>query len=100
MSTLGPALVPTFSPMNSIGASSISPSPITTVPSIGSLFKLAPHGIDRGLIGFLFRAAPAQPRRRDRGALGHAHDLERENALNGLVRRGRVRRHERNLRYD
>ena len=37
MSTLGPALVPTFSPMNSIGASSISPSPITTVPSIGSL---------------------------------------------------------------
>src|ERR1700722_2768712 len=37
MSTLGPAMVPTFSPMNSIGASSISPSPITTVPSIGSL---------------------------------------------------------------
>src|ERR1700722_9645556 len=37
MSTLGPAMVPTSSPMNSIGASSISPSPITTVPSIGSL---------------------------------------------------------------
>src|SRR5579864_4799482 len=37
MSTFGPAMVPTFSPMNSIGASSISPSPITTVPSIGSL---------------------------------------------------------------
>jgi len=36
MSTLGPLLLPTFSPMNSIGASSISPSPITTVPSIGS----------------------------------------------------------------
>src|SRR3984957_15126446 len=37
MSTFGPAMVPTFSPMNSIGASSISPSPITTVPSIGSM---------------------------------------------------------------
>ena len=30
---------PTFSPMNSIGASSRSPSPITTVPSIGSLLS-------------------------------------------------------------
>ena len=39
MSTLGPCLVPTFSPMNSIGASSRSPSPITTVPSIGSLLS-------------------------------------------------------------
>ena len=39
MSTLGPLLLPTFSPMNSIGASSSSPSPITTVPSIGSLLS-------------------------------------------------------------
>src|ERR1700732_3158451 len=39
MSTLGPALMPTFSPMNSIGASSRSPSPITIVPSIGSLLS-------------------------------------------------------------
>jgi hypothetical protein len=39
MSTLGPAFNPTFSPMNSIGASSRSPSPITTVPSIGSLLS-------------------------------------------------------------
>src|SRR5262245_53472548 len=37
ISTLWPPL-PTFSPMNSIGASSRSPSPITIVPSIGSLF--------------------------------------------------------------
>ena len=36
---LGALLLPTFSPMNSIGASSISPSPITTVPSIGSLLS-------------------------------------------------------------
>src|ERR1700722_10617505 len=39
ISTRGPALMPTFSPMNSIGASSRSPSPITTVPSIGSLLS-------------------------------------------------------------
>src|SRR5215475_3756891 len=39
MSTCGPALSPTFSPMNSIGASSRSPSPITMVPSIGSLLS-------------------------------------------------------------
>ena len=39
MSTFGPFLLPTFSPMNSIGASSRSPSPITTVPSIGSLLS-------------------------------------------------------------
>src|SRR4051794_31816524 len=36
MSTLGPLRLPTRSPMNSIGASSRSPSPITTVPSMGS----------------------------------------------------------------
>src|SRR5665213_933806 len=39
ISTLGPVFIPTFSPMNSIGASSRSPSPITTVPSIGSLLS-------------------------------------------------------------
>src|SRR5436305_3748591 len=35
ISTFGPVFVPTFSPMNSIGASSRSPSPMTIVPSIG-----------------------------------------------------------------
>src|ERR671937_190362 len=39
MSSFGPVFMPTFSPMNSIGASSRSPSPITTVPSIGSLLS-------------------------------------------------------------
>ena len=39
MSTFGPVLRPTSSPMNSIGASSRSPSPITTVPWIGSLLS-------------------------------------------------------------
>ena len=41
MSMPGPWPVPTFSPMNSMGASSRSPSPITTVPSIGSSFSAA-----------------------------------------------------------
>ena len=78
ISTFGPCCVPTFSPMNSIGASSRSPSPITTVPSIGSLFSLAPHGIDGGLVGVLLIAATAQARGGDGGALGHAGDFERQ----------------------
>src|SRR3954471_21068644 len=36
-----PWAAPTFSPMNSIGASSRSPSPITTVPSISRLLSAA-----------------------------------------------------------
>src|SRR5258706_612261 len=37
MSTRGPCPVPTFSPMNSIGASSRSPSPITIVRAIAAM---------------------------------------------------------------
>ena len=57
------------------------------------LVELAPHGVDRGLVGGLLVAAAAQPRRRDGRALGHAHDLERENALQHLVRLDGDRRH-------
>ena len=39
ISIFGPLPLPTFSPMNSIGASSRSPSPITTVPSIDMLLS-------------------------------------------------------------
>ncbi len=39
MSTAGPLPVPTSSPMNSIGASSRSPSPITTTPAMSSRFN-------------------------------------------------------------
>jgi hypothetical protein len=35
----GPFPLPTFSPIKSIGASSRSPSPITTVPAIARLFN-------------------------------------------------------------
>src|SRR5947207_1151670 len=41
------------------------------------LVELAPHGVDRGLVGRLLVAAPAQARSRNRGAFGHTHDLER-----------------------
>ena len=48
------------------------------------LVQLAPHGIDRGLVGGLLVATPAQPRGSDRGALGHAHQFERQDALDDV----------------
>jgi len=39
MSIGGPFPLPTFSPINSIGASSRSPSPMTTVPAMARLFN-------------------------------------------------------------
>jgi len=39
MSTVGPFFPTTYSPMKTIGASSRYPSPITTVPSMGSLLS-------------------------------------------------------------
>ena len=50
------------------------------------LVELAPHGVDGRLVGGLLVAAAAQPRRRHRRTLGHAHDLERENALEQQLR--------------
>src|SRR5262249_62179294 len=50
------------------------------------LVELTPHGVDRRLVGGLLVAASAQARRRDRRALGHPHDLQRENALQCQVR--------------
>ena len=38
------------------------------------------------LVSRLFVAAPAQPGRGHRGTLGHPHDLERQNALEHLMR--------------
>ena len=59
------------------------------------LVELAPHGVDRRLVGRLLVAAAAQARGRDRGALGHAHDLERQDALEHLVGLNGNRRHSR-----
>ena len=40
MSVAGPEPSPTNSPLNSMGASSFSPSPITTMPSMGTLWRV------------------------------------------------------------
>ncbi len=52
------------------------------------LVEFAPHRVDRGLVGGLLVAVTAQPRGRHRRAFGHAHDLQRENALQQLRRNG------------
>src|SRR5271166_6366179 len=72
MSTFGPCLLPTVSPMNSIGASSISPSPITTVPSIGSLLSSR-----RMASTAAWSAAFSSPRPRSRAALTAARSVTR-----------------------
>ena len=68
----GPVLLPTFSPMNSIGASSRSPSPITTVPSIGSLLSSR-----RMASTAAWSAAFSSPRPRSRAADTAARSVTR-----------------------
>src|SRR6185295_364406 len=48
--------------------------------------EFAAHGVDRGLIGGLVLAVPAQARRGDRGPFGNADDLETENTLQQELR--------------
>ena len=67
--------------MNSIGASSRSPSPMTIVPSIGRRFSSR-----RMASTAAWSAAFSSPRPRsradgNRGALGDAHQFEGEDAL-------------------
>ena len=70
--------MPTFSPMYSIGASSRSPSPMTIVPSIGTVSSSLPHRLDRHLIGLVAVALPHRVRAGDRRLLDDAEELERE----------------------
>jgi hypothetical protein len=72
MSTFGPLRLPTRSPMNSIGASSRSPSPITTVPSIGS--RLSSRRIASTAA---WSAAFSWPRPRKRAAATAARSVTR-----------------------
>jgi hypothetical protein len=50
----------------------------------GQLVELAPHGIDRRLVGSLLIAPAAQTGGRHRSTLGHTHEFHRENALDDL----------------
>ena len=53
------------------------------------LVELAAHGVDRGLVGGHLVAAAAQPRGGDRRPLRHAHDLDRQHALDHAGSAGR-----------
>jgi hypothetical protein len=61
--------------------------------------ELAPHRVDRGLVGRLFVAASAKPRRRHRGTLGNTHDLERQDALEPAGQLVGDRRHRRKFPF-
>ena len=95
--TRAPSPSPTSSPLNSIGALSFSPSPITTTPRIGDRVDQLAHRVDGGAVAAVL-VAPADPapgghRRR----LGDPDQLEREVAVGRLApplgRRGPVPGH-------
>ena len=85
MSTLGPDLLPTFSPMiehrrfvhlalaDDDGAVDRKPA------------ELAAHCVDSGAVGFLLEPPPAQPRRGDRRKFGHPRDLDRHDAFDAGI---------------
>ena len=77
----GPSPVPTRSPMKSIGRLVALALADHDRAVDRQRVQLAPHRVDRRLVGRLLLAAPAQPRRRDRRALGHADEFERQDAL-------------------
>ena len=80
-STAGPLPSPTSSPLKSIGASSFSPSPITTLPRIRTVSRIEPHRVDGGRVGALLLPAPDPARCGERGGLGDAHEVEGEVAV-------------------
>ena len=85
MSTDGGVPSPIRSPLKSIGASSFSPSPITTTPSMVDAVKHVAHRVDCRCVGGLLVAAADQPRGAERRRLGDAHKLEREVAVRSGV---------------
>ena len=65
----------------SIGASSFSPSPMTTMPSIAHGAQHGVHAVDGGLVGGDLVAAADPAGGLQRGGLGDADELEREVAI-------------------
>ena len=84
MSIAGPP-APTFSPMYSIGASSISPSPITTVPSMATLSKAVRMASTAAPSASFFLPRPIQREAAMRRGLGDADEFQREVAVGHLA---------------
>ena len=83
MSTSGPSPLPTCSPLKSIGASSFSPSPMTTTPLHGHGIDELAHRVDCGAIALFFLTA-ADPVTGGQGSrLGDADQFHREVAIRG-----------------
>ena len=85
MSIAGAEPSPISSPLNSIGASSFSPSPITTTPSIATRVEDDAHRLDGGAVGRDLVAAAHPAAARERGGLGGPHELHREVAIRALL---------------
>ena len=86
-STAGPCPLPTSSPLKSIGASSFSPSPITTTPSIATVSSTARIASTAAWSAALLVAAADPAAGRHRRRLGHADELEREVSVRTVTRR-------------
>src|SRR5262252_7729620 len=84
ISTRGPCPFPTFSPMNSIGAPSRSPSPIPIVPAIARLF------ISRRMASAAWSAAFSLPRPRNFAAATAARSVTRAISSDRIRSSGRV----------
>ena len=93
----GPLPSPTRSPLKSIGASSFSPSPMTTTPFMRHGADQLAHRVDRRAVRAVLVAAADPAARRHGGGLGDAHQLEGEVAVRRLDR-GRQRSGSRSVR--
>ena len=67
-----------------MGASSFSPSPMTTTPSIGHAAEHDAHGVDGGPVGALLVAAAHPAGRRHGCRLGHPDQFHGQVAIGRL----------------
>ncbi len=84
MSTSGPVPSPTRSPLKSIGASSFSPSPMTTTPFIETVWTRVRMALHRGAVGAVLVTAPDPAAGGHRRGFGDPHQLHGEVAVGGL----------------
>ena len=66
------------SPLKSIGASSFSPSPITTTPSISTVASMCRIASTAARSAAILSPNPTQRAAGERGRLGHPHEFECE----------------------